>query len=389
MFQEQRETKATLQEMMRRPPPLPKQQRAPPVQQETVLKIYRRTVALFVLFWAVVIATPLAASGSGDALGKPSQKPVVLKLATLAPIGSPWHQMLLDINEAWREASDGRLRLQIYAGGVAGDDGDVVVKMRLGQLQAAGLAAQGLGIIDEGIYGLTLPMIFQSRAEVEWMRAQVEDELRRRMDAAGFVLIGWFDVGWIYWFGREPIRVPADLQAMRIFTWSGGPDMESIWAGMGVQSVSLAATDVLAGLQMGLIDAVAISPLIAASHQFFGVIPNMTNIKWADMPGALVVTKKAWATVPDGIKPQLFEAVERVSRDAKERLRKMDAEAIEVMVSYGLNIVDLTPEEIQSWFDLIEPNLHLLKGVLVDSAMYDIIMDLRKEMPPGLREAGH
>ena len=351
--------------------------------------MYRRTVALFVLSWAVLTGTPLAAASTGDEPAQASQKPIIIKLATLAPIGSPWHQMLLDINEAWREVSSGQLRLRIYPGGVAGDDGDVVVKMRLGQLQAAGLAAQGLGIIDMGIYGLTLPMIFQTQAEVEWMRAQVGNELRRRIDAAGFVLIGWFDVGWIYWFGREPIRVPADLQTMRIFTWSGGPDMESIWAGMGVQSVSLAATDVLAGLQMGLIDAVAISPLIAASHQFFGIIPNMTNIRWSNMPGALVMTKKAWATVPDEIKPQLMEAVERVSLEAKERLRKMDEEAIAVMLSYGLNIVDLTPDEIQSWYDLIEPNLHLLRGVLVDTVMYDIIMDLHKKMPPELRDAGN
>ncbi len=351
--------------------------------------MYRRTIVLYVLLWAVLTGTPLAAPGAGDEPAQTPQKPIILKLATLAPVGSPWHQMLLDITEAWREVSGGRVRLRIYPGGVAGDDGDVVVKMRLGQLQAAGLAAQGLGIIDVGIYGLTLPMIFQSRAEVEWMRAQVDDELRRRIDAAGFVLIGWFDVGWIYWFGRDPIRVPADLQTMRIFTWSGGPDMESIWAGMGVQSVSLAATDVLAGLQMGLIDAVAISPLIAASHQFFGIIPNMTNVKWADMPGALVVTKKAWATIPDEIKPRLLEEVERVSLAAKERLRKMDQEAIDVMLSYGLNIIDLTPEEMQSWFDLIEPNLHLLRGVLVDTVMYDIIMDLRKEMPPGLRDGGN
>ncbi|MBI2461200.1 MAG: TRAP transporter substrate-binding protein DctP, partial [Candidatus Rokubacteria bacterium] len=62
---------------------------------------------------------------------------LTIKLGTLAPEGSSFYRLIRDMAEAWQEASGGRIRVRIYPGGVAGDDPDMVRKMRVGQLQAA------------------------------------------------------------------------------------------------------------------------------------------------------------------------------------------------------------------------------------------------------------
>src|SRR5262249_42772123 len=67
-----------------------------------------------------------------------------IKLATLAPKDSPYYDILRDMGEAWREASGGRIELRIYPDGVAGDESDVVRKMRVGQLQASAMSGGGL-----------------------------------------------------------------------------------------------------------------------------------------------------------------------------------------------------------------------------------------------------
>ena len=69
-----------------------------------------------------------------------------IKLATLAPEGSPWHNILRDMAEEWTRASSGKIRFRIYPGGVAGDEPDMVRKLRIGQIQAAvltGVDAKG------------------------------------------------------------------------------------------------------------------------------------------------------------------------------------------------------------------------------------------------------
>src|SRR5690242_10819619 len=72
----------------------------------------------------------------------------VVKLATLVPDGSVWHKVLRDMGDDWSKGTQGRVTLRIYAGGVAGDEPDMVRKMRIGQIQAAALTVAGLSDID-------------------------------------------------------------------------------------------------------------------------------------------------------------------------------------------------------------------------------------------------
>jgi len=70
-----------------------------------------------------------------------------IKFGTLAPQGSPWHAIARDMAEAWKTESAGKVDVRIYPSGVAGDDPDMVRKMRIGQLQMAGLTGVGLSRI--------------------------------------------------------------------------------------------------------------------------------------------------------------------------------------------------------------------------------------------------
>ena len=63
-------------------------------------------------------------------------KKTVIKLATLAPDGSEWYYMLVDLGQRWEAATEGRVRLRIYPGGVIGDERDMIRKMRIGQSMA-------------------------------------------------------------------------------------------------------------------------------------------------------------------------------------------------------------------------------------------------------------
>ncbi len=312
-------------------------------------------------------------------------KPIIIKLATLAPVGSPWHQVLLDIGEEWRQVSDNQVLLKIYPGGVAGDDTDVVLKMRLNQLQAAGLAAQGMGLIDPSIFALTIPLLLDNYDEIQWMRSQIEDDLIARNRAAGFEILAWADIGWIYWFTKTPVRVPADLEGMRVFTWAGGPDMEKIWSALGIQSVNLAAPDILSGLQTGMIEAMFTSPLIAASYQFFGIVNHMTRMKWTIMPGAVVITTQAWGRIPADLRPKLKAIAQKHGEISVEAIRAMDDEALEVMTSYGLDIIDISPEQRQLWDAWADKHVHLLRGTLVDSTLFDFVLSAKPRMREELR----
>lgn len=309
-------------------------------------------------------------------------RPITIKLATLAPVGSPWYDVLEEMTREWEQISDGRIKVKIYPGGVVGDERDMITKMRLNHLHAAAMTATGISEIDNGIWGFSIPMVVQEYNQLDWLRAQIEDELARRLEEAGFVVLTWVDVGWAYWFGRDPIYTPQDLKKQRIFTWSGGPNIEGLWKSGGFHSVSVAATDILPAFQTGLIDAVGTTPLIAATFQLFGIAKYMNPIKWTVMTGGVLITKQMWELIPTDLQPKILAATHKHQDRIKNEVRHMDDEVIRVMKEYGLEVLDVTPEHEQAWRDWIEPHLPKLRGLLTDEAMFDWIMDLRKNMPP-------
>ena len=65
-----------------------------------------------------------------------SKKPAkyLLKIATEVPAGTLWFNSLTAINKEVSQKTDGEVRIQVYAGGVMGDQNSVISKMKLGQI---------------------------------------------------------------------------------------------------------------------------------------------------------------------------------------------------------------------------------------------------------------
>ena len=89
----------------------------------------------------ILMAAAMAAILS---IALPSEAKVTIRLGTVAPKGSSWELILRRMGADWGKATGGEVRLRIYPGGTVGDEGEMIRKMRNGQLQAAGIPNAGL-----------------------------------------------------------------------------------------------------------------------------------------------------------------------------------------------------------------------------------------------------
>ncbi len=167
------------------------------------------------------------------ALLAPPSRAQVLKLATLAPEGSPWHDVIIDIGESWKTVSGGRVSLRIYAGGVAGDEPDMIRKMRVGQLQAAALSGAGLAQITPEIQALQMPMMLASYDELDHVRDRLGPRLETITEQHGFKILNWADAGWVHFFTQRPVIRPSEMKSLKIFTWEGDPTYAEVMKQMG------------------------------------------------------------------------------------------------------------------------------------------------------------
>src|SRR6266566_6157124 len=190
----------------------------------------------------LALALTLAATSAS------AQTAVRIKLGTLAPQGSTWHQLLLAMAQDFAKASEGKVELKIYAGGTQGNEGEMIRKMSIGQLQAASITAIGLHEITPEPQAEDVPFLIDSYEEYDY----VHEKLRPRLDDAlvrrGYVPIHWGEVGFVYFFSTEQYRTPADFSKGKIFTWNGDPAAEAAWRKAGFRPVVLSSTDLIPAL---------------------------------------------------------------------------------------------------------------------------------------------
>lgn len=316
---------------------------------------------------------------AGSALRAAPDAPPVIKMGTTAPEGSSWHQIFKEMGEKWRQAPGGGVVLRIYPGGVLGDEPDLVRKMRVGQIQSAALTTTGLSEIDKSVAALQIPMMFRSYDELDQVRERLRPTLEKRLEAKGFVVLNWGDAGWVMFFAKEPFATPDDLKKMKLFVWAGDNDAIEIWKAAGFQPVPLPSTEILTGLQTGLINAFDTTPLLALSSQWFGLAPHMLDLRWAPLVGATVVSKSAWERLPREARPDLLKAAGEAGRRLKEDIRQANDKAIDAMKTRGLKVIPVTQAIVDAWQRAAESAYPRIRGAIVPATMFDEVKRLRDE----------
>jgi TRAP-type C4-dicarboxylate transport system substrate-binding protein len=303
----------------------------------------------------------------------------VIKMGTLAPDGSPWHQALQLMGERWRKISAGQVKLVIYPGGVLGDEPDMVNKMRIGQIQAAGLSGAGLSGIEPGVMALQIPMMFDSYEELDYVRERVAPRLEKMVEARGYVVLNWGDVGWVHFFTTRPASRMGDMRKMKLLTLAGDNDTLELWKANGFRAVPLAATDILTGLQTGLVEAVPNTPLFALLDQSFGIARNMIDVKWAPLIGATVITRRMWDSLPATQRSDMMKAAREAGVSLRDGIRKMGDEAIVTMQKRRLQVIHADAAAVAEWRREAEGVYPKLRGSQVPAELFDEVRKLRNE----------
>lgn len=285
----------------------------------------------------------------------PVEGAVTIKLATLAPDGSIWDQAVEEMGADWKEATEGRVALKIYPGGVAGDEPDVIRKMRIGQLHAAVLTVNGLAEIDDGFNIFNIPFFFESYDELFHVTGALAPLLKQRLEEKGYVFLGWGHAGWIHLFSKQPISTLAEMKTTKFFLSAGDARSAQWWKDNGYRPVPLSTTDILSGLQTGMIEALPSPPLAALMLQWYRNAPHMLDLGFAPLVGATVVQSRAWKKISEGDRKKLKAAAQRLEDHLEKEVPEQDRSSIAAMEKRGLKVsrVAGTPGE-KAWKDLAE-----------------------------------
>ncbi len=277
----------------------------------------------------------------------------LIKVATIAPDGSTWINILREYDAQIRKESNGRLGFKIYAGGVAGDEIDVLKKIRIGQYHAGGFTGVGIGEIAPNLRILDSPFLFKSYDEVDYIYQKFNNEFEKEIEKGEFILLGWAEVGFIYTFTKTPIYGIDDLKKIKMWAWQGDPIADAAYKVIGVTPVPLSITEVFTSLQTGLIDGVYGSPLAVLATQWFTRVKYMHNVPISNASGALLISKKYFDSLPKDLQEILLRNGRKYMRKLVELTREENKKAIETLKKNGIIITNPPSEKLLNEYDEI------------------------------------
>ena len=322
----------------------------------------KRIIIILLLFSSVIFA-----------------RKIVVKMGTLAPEGTDWHGMLIEMGQQWKSATKGKVQLRIYPGGVLGDERDMVRKMRIGQIQAAGMTAEGLSEIVSDFSCYFVPLVYQDSEDVNKVTEALLPELEQKLEENGFKLLYLSELTYAYWFSTSPIKVPSDLKNKKFFTWAGDFKWEQVYKKAGYNPVPLATTDILSALQTGLISTIPQPPIYALAQQSFGIADHMLDLKWGVLMAGIVVDMKTWKRIPDKYHEDLLSIAKAIQAKYADSNSDADVKALDVMKQYGLKVHSPSEDERALWFQEVERVSYYLRGKVIPETIYDTVIKLTQD----------
>ena len=283
-----------------------------------------------------------------------------LRIATLAPSGSPWMEVLDKAAADTKDKTAGRVTLKYFEGGQQGDERDFVRKIKLGQLDGAAVTAVGLSMIDESIRVLELPMMFESAEELDYVADKLWPYFQKKFEKKGFKLNDRGEVGWIYFLSKTKVEKLADLRGLKLWLWGDDQLVGAVFKKLGLNGVPLGVPEVDAALTSGKIDACYGSPVAAVALQWYSKVKFMTSMPMSFSIGATVLSMDAYKKLaPEDVK--LIEDVTRVyAKRLRKVIRKSNEDAKGTMSRKGVTVVptpiamvdDFTKQATQLWNEL-------------------------------------
>jgi len=269
-----------------------------------------------------------------------------LKIATVAPEGSFWTTEMRKAAETIAAKTSGRVKIKIYPGGVMGNERSVLRKIRIGQLHGGMFTGGGLEDVSPNLRLYSLPLFFSSYDEADYIRRTFDPELKERLAQDGFISFGLAEGGFGMFMGNDPIHGVKDLRGKKVWVPEGDRVYYSAMKALGLSPVPLPITDVLTGLQTGLVDIVATSPIGALVFQWQTRVKYIATTPLTYIIGIFAIDQRAFKKLSADDQKIVREVIEPLFVNFDKQNRLDNQAALKTLIDQGMVTIDQSKEEI-------------------------------------------
>ncbi|AEE17332.1 TRAP transporter substrate-binding protein DctP [Treponema brennaborense] len=321
-----------------------------------------------------------------------------VKIASVAPVRSPWDTEQKLLAQKWSKLSGGSVTMQFFSTSALGGESGVIQKMRAvrpGQrspLDGAVFTSVGFSEFapESNMLTLCMPFLFRSQDEVDLILETFSDRIEKTVSEQGFVLLGWFNIGWAYFFTKEPVRTPEELKKLKLVV--GGitsPALGAAFKTVGFNTEDIPDDKLMQSLKSpNGVKGLYTIPMYAYAARYYETLPYVIEAPLCPVMTAFVISEKTWNSIPESYRPALRAAVKEAEQKFVAVQRTSDAENLDLLEAAGMTRIVLSPEETALWERTFSADVSKLTGMknsVIDVAFYREIEAILTSYRNGMR----
>ena len=272
-----------------------------------------------------------------------------IKFATLAPDGSLWMKELQKFDSRVQQATNGEVRFKFYFGGIAGDDMQVVEKLKSGQLHAAALTGVGLGSIVPALRIMEIPFTYKTYKEYDYVLSKLSKWFKGKFTEKGFHILGWGDTGFVYLLSKKKLASVDDIRNAKPWAWDVDEVAVAAFKAFDINPTLLSLESVTTNLDSGTIDTVYMAPAAAIAFSWHKQVKYVVDFPLTNGAGAVVVTDAFWQTLPENHRETIKLAAKESMKSFRKKTRRENTKALKTLKDKGIEFITPAAADIEAF----------------------------------------
>jgi tripartite ATP-independent transporter DctP family solute receptor len=273
-------------------------------------------------------------------------------------ISAPEHSYTLGLKEydkALREATNGKVKLELYGDGQLGGEREMTEQVQLGTLDMALITSAPVGNFAPDLSVLEMPFLFRDLDHVyKTLDGEIGQELLAKLDDSGIKGIALWENGLRHISNnKKPILSPEDVKGMKMRTIENDIVVETIKA-LGADATPIAFPEVYTSFQQGVVDGFDASYGVFESTKMYEVQKHFSEVGIFYNSAVLMINKEKFDSFP----ADLQETIVKLGREtaAKQRQINQDLEKKQRanMEANGVQIVNYADVDVEAFRKAVE-----------------------------------
>jgi tripartite ATP-independent transporter DctP family solute receptor len=252
----------------------------------------------------------------------------------------PTVQALRYMGRLIEEKSGGRLQIRVFHSRQLGEEKETIEQTRAGAIDLNRSNVALIGTFVPAMNVLAMPFLFRSIEHLQKvLDGPIGNEILGSFEPYGFVGLAFYDSGARSVYNSvRPIRSIADLKGLRLRVQQSELMSDMIKA-LGAEPIELPYGQVLTGLATKLIDGAENNwpSFVTTDHYKYARYYTLTEHTMG--PEVLIMSRKAWESLPPEDRTIFREAALQSGRFMRERWKDLEEQSRRQAAGAGVTIV--------------------------------------------------